>query len=111
LLAELARRASAGGHLVLQGTATELEPDFPFGLLVDAVDPYLRSLDGRPLGRLGTEKVAEVAWVNPAARSPRPSTSAASTVAERFPTLYAARESLDLLAARRALLVTLDDRQ
>ena len=41
LVAELARRAEAAGCLVLEGRATELERDFPFGLLVDALDALL----------------------------------------------------------------------
>jgi DNA-binding NarL/FixJ family response regulator len=111
LLGELARRAAAAGCLVLEGTATELERDFPFGLLVDAVEPYLRSLDARSFDRLPAEEVGELAWMFPALRSLRPPTSAASTAAERFRTLYAARELLERLAAPRPLLVTFDDLQ
>jgi predicted ATPase len=34
----LASRAESAGCLVLEGRATELERDFPFGLIVDALD-------------------------------------------------------------------------
>ena len=109
LLAELARRGEAAGCLVLRGSATELERDFPFGLVVDAVDPYLRSLDAHSFDRLAAEELGELARVFPALRSLRPSAASPSTAAERFRALYAARELLERLAAPRPLLLTLDD--
>ena len=45
LLAELAARADAQGHLVLAGWASELERDLPFWVFVDALDEYVRGLD------------------------------------------------------------------
>lgn len=111
LVAELAQRGEAAGCLVLYGRATELERDFPFGLLVDAVDPYLRSIDAHSFDRLAAEELTELAAVFPALRSLAPSTSAPTTAAERFRALYAARELLERLAAPRPLLVTLDDVQ
>src|SRR3954464_8651502 len=44
LLAELAARADARGHLVLSGSASELERDLPFSVFVDALDEYVRGL-------------------------------------------------------------------
>jgi hypothetical protein len=38
LIGDLARRAQARGCLVLQGRASELERELPFGLVVDALD-------------------------------------------------------------------------
>src|SRR5689334_17564022 len=38
LLAELAARADAKGHLVLSGSASELERELPFWVFVDALD-------------------------------------------------------------------------
>src|SRR5918994_7669410 len=44
LLAELAARADDRGHLVLSGSASELERDLPFSVFVDALDEYVRGL-------------------------------------------------------------------
>ena len=41
LLAELARLAETRGHLVLSGSASELERDLPFSVFVDALDEYV----------------------------------------------------------------------
>jgi predicted ATPase len=38
LLRELGRAAEARGCLVLEGRATEMERELPFGLVVDALD-------------------------------------------------------------------------
>ncbi|HYB31009.1 MAG TPA: AAA family ATPase, partial [Solirubrobacteraceae bacterium] len=109
LLDELASRAESGGCLVLEGRATELERDFPFGLIVDALDGYLASLDARSFDRLAAEELGELASVFPALRSLRGSGSGVGTAAERFRTYFAARELLERLAAPRPLLVALDD--
>ena len=61
LLAELARRADARGHLVLAGAASELERDLPFGVFVNAMDDYLESLEPRRLERLEPEVRVELA--------------------------------------------------
>src|SRR5438046_648173 len=45
LLAELAARAELRGHLVLSGSASELERDLPFSVFVHALDEYVESLD------------------------------------------------------------------
>ena len=41
LLAELGARADGQGHLVLAGSASELERDLPFWVFVDALDEYV----------------------------------------------------------------------
>src|SRR4051812_2152393 len=45
LLAELAKRASARGCMVLGGSASELERDLPFWVFVDALDEYVAGVD------------------------------------------------------------------
>jgi predicted ATPase len=45
LLRELAARAESRGALVLSGSASELECDLPFSVVVDAHDEYLHSLE------------------------------------------------------------------
>ena len=111
LVAELGRRARSADCLVLEGRATELERDFPFGLIVDAVDGYLGSLDARSTDRLAVEELGELASVFPALRLLRPSSSAPTTAAERFRAHFAARELLERLAGPQPLLLTLDDVQ
>jgi DNA-binding CsgD family transcriptional regulator/tetratricopeptide (TPR) repeat protein len=111
LIAELGRQGQAAGCLVLQGRATELERDFPFGLIVDALDAYLESLDARSFERLAAEELGELASVFPALRSLRPASPPPSTAAERFRAHYAVRELIERLAAPRPLVLTLDDVQ
>jgi ATP/maltotriose-dependent transcriptional regulator MalT len=109
LLDELASRAGSTGCLALEGRATELERDFPFGLIVDALDGYLASLDARSFDRLGAEELGELASVFPALRSLGGAGSGAGTAAERFRAHFAARELVERLAAPRPLLLALDD--
>ena len=42
LLDELRGRAETYGHLVLSGSASELERDLPYGVFVDSLDEYLQ---------------------------------------------------------------------
>jgi ATP/maltotriose-dependent transcriptional regulator MalT len=109
LIAALADRASAAGCLVLGGRATELERDFPFGLLVDALDEYLRSLDARSFGRLGADELGELASVFPALRSSGAAGASPTTAAERFRAHHAARELIERVAAPLPLVLMLDD--
>ena len=45
LLAELSNLGEKRGYLVLDGRAAEFERDIPFGLIVDALNDYLGSLE------------------------------------------------------------------
>ncbi|MBV8944521.1 MAG: AAA family ATPase, partial [Solirubrobacterales bacterium] len=45
LMAEVCRRGEDRGYLVLDGRAAEFERDIPFGLIVDALNDYLGSLE------------------------------------------------------------------
>ncbi len=55
LLAELETRADERGHLVLAGSASELERDLPFWVFVDAIEEYVQALDPqRPRARSTT---------------------------------------------------------
>ena len=66
LLAELCRRGEDRGHLVLEGHAAEFERDIPFGLIVDALNDYLGSLEPALLRALDESLVTELAAVFPA---------------------------------------------
>jgi len=72
LLRELLDQAESGGVLALRGRASEFERSLPFGLIVDAFDEYLESLDPREFSRLATDDLRELSAVFPSLRpSPR----------------------------------------
>ena len=66
LLAELGEQAEAAGHLILAGSASELERDLPFGVFVDAIDDHLEDLEPHRLTRLDSAVRIELARVFPA---------------------------------------------
>src|SRR5262245_51092849 len=66
LLSELGARAELRGHLVLPGSASELERELPFSVFVDALDEYVESLGPGLLSALGRDVQAELAHVLPA---------------------------------------------
>jgi DNA-binding NarL/FixJ family response regulator len=109
LLAGLAGRATERDCLVLEGRATELERELPFGLLVDAFDAYLESLDPRAYERLAADELGELASVFPSLRSLGASSEEPRTAAERFRAHHAVRELIERLAARQPVVLALDD--
>jgi DNA-binding NarL/FixJ family response regulator len=109
LLAELLARAGERGCLALHGSAAEFERELPFGLVVDAVDEYLESLDPHVFQRLAGEDLTELGWVFPALRSLEPGPDRPSTAAERFRAFRAVRCLFEELAARQPLVLALDD--
>jgi DNA-binding CsgD family transcriptional regulator/tetratricopeptide (TPR) repeat protein len=108
LLAELGTRAESRGHLVLYGSASELESDLPFSVFVDALDEYLEGLDPKQVARLDEEVQAEVARVFPALSALGGGRSVALQQ-ERFRTHRAVRGLLEHLARTRPLVLALDD--
>src|SRR4029453_4200901 len=60
LLDELAGHADARGWLVLHGRGSQFESELPFGILLDACDDYLASLDAPALDRVAGEGIAEL---------------------------------------------------
>jgi DNA-binding CsgD family transcriptional regulator len=107
LMAEACRDAERRRCLVFSGRSAELEGGEPFGVLVDALDDYLGSLERRDLEGLESE-LDELAWVFPAiARSAeRPHVV---LVGERYRAYRAIRGLLDVLGARRPVVLALDD--
>ena len=73
LLAELCRRGEDRGYLVLEGRAAEFERDIPFGLIVDALNDYLASLEPAILRSLDDDALSEIASILPSL--PRPQSS------------------------------------
>jgi DNA-binding NarL/FixJ family response regulator len=109
LLAELLARAGRRGCLALHGNAAEFERELPFGLVVDAVDEYLESLDGHAFQQLDREELTELAGVFPALRALHPGSDQPSTAAERFRAHRAVCGLLEHLAARQPVVLALDD--
>ena len=108
LMAELSARADARGHLVLAGSASELERDLPFSVFVDALDEYLRGLAPDRLAVLEADVRAELAHVFPSLttlagdREPAPQH-------ERYRSHRAVRSLLERLASAQPLVLVLDD--
>jgi len=108
LLAELAVRADARGHLVLTGSASELERDLPFSVFVDALDEYLRGLGPNRFTALEDDVRTELAHVFPALTA----LASAAKVApqhERYRSHRAVRSLLEQLASTQPLVLVLDD--
>ena len=109
LLAELCRRAEARGYLVLDGRAAEFERDIPFGLIVDALNDYLGSLEPAMLRALDEDVMRELASTFPSLprqerHVPRPGEGA-----ERYRLHYAIRSVLERLTKRQPTLLAFDD--
>ena len=96
LFAELAARADARGHLVLEGSAAELEQDLPFWIFVDALDRYVKGLDPRRLERLDPSVRAELGQVLPSLAEAGPAERPA--LHERYRVHRAMIELLEQLA-------------
>jgi DNA-binding CsgD family transcriptional regulator/tetratricopeptide (TPR) repeat protein len=108
LLAELAARAEAHGHLVLAGSASEFERDLPFSVFVDALDEYVHGLEPARLASLDDETRAELAQVLPSL----PAAAVRHTAPfgqERYRAHRAVRTLLELLATSRPVILALDD--
>jgi AAA ATPase domain len=95
LLAELASRAQERDCLVLEGRAAEFELELPFGLVVDAFDAYLESLDPRTYDRLAADGLDELASVFPSLRSLGDGSARPTGPAERFRAHHAVRELIE----------------
>jgi DNA-binding CsgD family transcriptional regulator len=108
LLKELAGRAEAVGHLVLSGSASDLERNLPFSVFIDALDEYIGSLEPKRLALLGDDVQAELAHVFPS-RSALAVEREVALQHERYRSHRAVRALLVQLAARRPLVLILDD--
>ena len=110
LLRELGARAEARGHLVLGGSASELERDLPFSVFVDALDEYLRGLDPELLAVLDDQVRAELAHVFPSLWALADDHEVAPQH-ERYRSHRAVRDLLERLAGPTPLVLVLDDVQ
>jgi ATP/maltotriose-dependent transcriptional regulator MalT len=108
LLKELAARAEARGHLVLAGSASELERGLPFSVFLDALDEYVAGLEPDRVAALDDGVKGELALVFPSLSA----LADGRTVApqhERYRIHRAIRELLERLAAPAPLVLVLDD--
>ena len=105
LLAELSARADGEGHLVLSGSASELERELPFWVFVDALDEYLEALEPRRRGALDDELLADLAPIFPSlADGEEPAMGD-----QRYRVHRGVRQLLEALAATKPLVLLLDD--
>jgi len=108
LLSELAARAELRGHLVLAGSASELERDLPFSVFVHALDEYVESIDPSQLSTLDDDVQAELAHVLPSL-SALASGRVVALQQERYRSHRAVRALLEHLAQTIPLVLVLDD--
>jgi ATP/maltotriose-dependent transcriptional regulator MalT len=108
LLVELAARADARGHLVLSGSASELERDLPFSVFVDALDEYVRGLDRNRFAALDDDVRTELAHVFPSLTALATGRHLAPQH-ERYRSHRAVRSLLEQLASTKPLVLGLDD--
>jgi DNA-binding CsgD family transcriptional regulator/tetratricopeptide (TPR) repeat protein len=108
LLAEIAARAELRGHLVLTGSASELERELPFSVFLDALDEYVEGLDSNQFATLEDDVQAELSHLLPSLSA----LASGRTVAlqqERHRSHRAVRVLLEHLARTRPLVLVLDD--
>jgi ATP/maltotriose-dependent transcriptional regulator MalT len=108
LLSELRRRAEERGHLVLAGSGSEFESDFPFGVWVDALDAYVASQELHTDGSLDEGLFSDLAGLLPSLRRSRHGAPSAGADA-RYAAHRAVRGLLEALADSRPLVLVLDD--
>ncbi len=109
LLAALCERSDARKHLVLEGRASEFEREVPFAPFLDALDDYLGSLNPRVFEPLDSEERSELAQVLPSLAGLAEEGAPPLRSEERYRTHRAIRRLLELLAAKRPLVLALDD--
>jgi len=109
LLSELATRAVRRDYLVLGGRAAEFERDVPFGLIVDALNDYLGSLQSSFLRALDDRMLVELASIFPALSSFLGEAESGGLPSDRFRAQYAIRMLLERLSARQPVVLLLDD--
>ncbi len=110
LLREAADRAAALGFQVMHGGGTELEHAIPYAAVIDALDEPLSALRRADLTALGRDSLAELGRLLPSLAAW--ATPLATTLQiERHRCHHAIRSVLHRLAARRPVLLVLDDVQ
>jgi DNA-binding NarL/FixJ family response regulator len=108
LLAEILSQADDSGALVLEGRCAEFDLDAPFGVIVDALDDYLRSLNPRLFDAFAPGDRTELARVFPSLiELAEPDSGVLPN--ERYRAHRAVRSLLEKLGSRGPLVLGLDD--
>jgi DNA-binding NarL/FixJ family response regulator len=108
MLRELGARADLRGHVVLAGGASEFERSLPFGVILDALDDYVRGLEPSRLAALDQETRSGLGQLFPSLREPGAG-GAGPEADERFHTYRAVARLLEQLAVKKPLVLLLDD--
>jgi ATP/maltotriose-dependent transcriptional regulator MalT len=108
LLAELIARAEDRRYLAFSGQGAEFENRIPFGLFVDALEPYLASQNPRRFGSLDAEQLGELAVLFPSLGELAVGASAPMQH-ERYRAHRAVRSLIALLCSERPCVLGLDD--
>ncbi|MET0684267.1 MAG: AAA family ATPase [Solirubrobacteraceae bacterium] len=107
LLDELAERAEALGHVVLTGSASELERELPFWVFVDALDEHVDRLGPDALAELDEQTEAELANLLPSLKGA--GDGGGGLEHERYRAHRAVRRLLEALARDQPVVLALDD--
>jgi len=111
LLDEIEHVARERGWLVLGGRAAEFEGQLPFGVIVDAFDAYLRTLDQHDVARLALDRLGALASIFPALDDLGDAVEYPVSSVERFRIHRAVADLTERLAARNPVMIVLDDLQ
>ena len=109
VVAELSALAEERGALVLTGRGAELESDLPFGIVVDAFDDYLGSLDISRRDEVCGRHFGELRRIFPALDVDGRSHNHRGVEDGRYPTHRALRFLISRLAGPAPLVLVLDD--
>lgn len=109
LLDALATDATSRGYLVLDGRAAELEQDVPFGVMADALDDYVATVERALDARLSPGMRDEVAFVLSQTERWTGAPAAPSGPDDRLQAYRATSALLAALAADTPLVLALDD--
>lgn len=109
LLDAFVREAHRREYLVFRGAGAEFEVDLPFGIVTDAFDGYLRTLDAAAIERLAADRQGALAVAFPALHAIGGDVDYPVSAAERFRVHRAIGDLIERLAARRPVLLVLDD--
>ncbi len=108
LLDELTALAESQDHLVLSGSASEMERDLPLSVFVDALDEYLEGLEPGRFGALDEDVRVELGQAFPSLSSLAVDLQPAG-LHERYRSHRAVRVLLEWLAETTTVVLVLDD--
>jgi predicted ATPase len=108
LVEEILAAAERRGYVTLSAAGGELERDLPFGVVADALDPYVAAAGAAALEGLAPDDLGHLSAMLPSLSRSGPSPSMTLTQ-ERYRAYRAVGELLVRLASRRPLVVALDD--